>query len=223
MVSPIVVSQEPVALLGAGQVSGLNLKEILALAPVLVAADGGANVAVRAGLIPDHVIGDLDSVSDAALRAIPEGRIHRVSEQETTDFEKCLTRIEAPAVLCLGFTGNRVDHALAVWNAVVRHPGRRAIILSRTDVAFTAVGEVNLPLRKGTRVSLFPMARVRARSEGLHWPVDAVDFAPDGAIGTSNRAAGPVRLSIGGPGMLVILPRTCLAMVIAALSAQPRR
>jgi thiamine pyrophosphokinase len=223
MDSPIVRSPEAVTLLGAGQVSPGNITEILRIAPFLVAADGGANVALRAGVVPDLVIGDLDSLTRAAQAAIPAARIHRVSEQETTDFEKCLTRIEAPVVLCLGFTGNRVDHALAVWNTVVRHPERGAIILSRSDVAFTVTGEVDLPLRAGTRVSLFPMARVRARSEGLHWPVDRVEFAPDGAIGTSNLATGPVRLWIDGPGMIVILPRACLGVAIAALSARPRR
>jgi thiamine pyrophosphokinase len=223
MDSPIVRSDKAVTLLGAGQVSPGNITDILRIAPRLVAADGGANVALRAGVMPELVIGDLDSLTPAARAAIPPGRLHHVSEQETTDFEKCLTRIEAPAVLCIGFTGNRVDHALAVWNAVVRHPGRGAIILSRTDVGFAVTGEVSLPLRKGTRVSLFPMAPLRACSEGLHWPVDSVDFAPGGAIGTSNRATGPVRLWTSGPGMLVILPRSCLAAAIAAVSARPRQ
>ena len=221
MTTEIVHSRKPVCLLGAGQVSARSVKEILLIAPTLVAADGGANVAIRAGVIPDAVIGDLDSVSRRTLAAVPAARVHHVSEQETTDFEKCLTRIAAPVVLCLGFTGARVDHALSVWNALVRYPDRRAIILSREDLAFAAPPRLALPLAPGTRVSLFPMAQVRAQSNGLYWPVDEVAFAPDGAIGTSNRATGTMTLEVSGPGMIVILPRIELAAVMTALSDAP--
>lgn len=214
----LVHSAKPVTLLGAAQVTVRTVKEILRFAPMLVAADGGANVAFRAGVIPDAVIGDFDSVSARTLASIPAERLHKVSEQETTDFEKALTRIDAPAVLCIGFTGSRVDHALAVWNTVVRFPGRNAVVISATDVVFAAPASVHLPLEAGTRVSLFPMARVRAQSTGLHWTVDAVDFAPDGAIGTSNRATGAVTIRTDRPGLLVILPRACLKAVIAALA-----
>jgi uncharacterized membrane-anchored protein len=44
--------------------------------PVLVAVDGGADALREAGLAADVVVGDFDSVSDAALRAGPELVVH---------------------------------------------------------------------------------------------------------------------------------------------------
>jgi hypothetical protein len=41
-------------------------------------------------------------------------------------------------------------------------------------------------------------------------------------IGTSNLVSGPVRLEAGGPGMLVILPRTALGLTVEALREAPR-
>jgi thiamine pyrophosphokinase len=139
-----------------------------------------------------------------------------VAEQETTDFDKALRSIRAPLVLALGFTGARLDHGLAVMNALVRRP-EPCIVIGPRDVVFHLAGPVTLALRAGDRVSLFPMARVTGRSWGLHWPIDGLTLAPDGLTGTSNRATGPVTLVPGGPGLLAILPRARLPAAIAAL------
>jgi uncharacterized membrane-anchored protein len=44
--------------------------------PVLVAVDGGADALLDAGLKPDVIVGDMDSVSDAALRSGAEVLVH---------------------------------------------------------------------------------------------------------------------------------------------------
>lgn len=191
-------------------------------APRLVAADGGANVALAFGRVPDWVIGDFDSISAETLAAIPHDRHMKVAEQETTDFEKCLMRLVAPFILGVGFTGARADHALSVWNGLARYPDRRCVILGETDLIFAAPPDIALDLAKGTRLSLFPMGQVTGRSEGLRWPIAGLDFAPDGRIGTSNEVEGPVRLTFDGPGMLIILPLDCLDQAITALRSAPR-
>ncbi len=215
----LVRSHRPVLLLGAGEVTRPLVKAALRIAPVIVAADGGANMAVAMGLSPAAVIGDFDSITPDARAALDPATLHPVPEQETTDFEKCLTRIDAPLILALGFTGARSDHALAVWNALVRHSGRRCLILSRDDLAFVAPTRLSLDVASGTRVSLFPMAAMRGTSTGLRWPIDAVDFAPDRQIGTSNQAVGPVSLTFSADRMIVILPRACLDAAIRAVAA----
>ena len=81
---------------------------------------GGRARALAAGIVPQAVIGDLDSISEAGRAAIPPGRLHRVAEQETTDFEKALRHIAAPFVLGVGFAGTRIDHLLAALTTLVR-------------------------------------------------------------------------------------------------------
>jgi len=44
--------------------------------PVLVGVDGGADALLEAGLKPDVIVGDMDSVSDAALRSGAEVLVH---------------------------------------------------------------------------------------------------------------------------------------------------
>lgn len=218
----IVEFDEPVTLLGGGAVDAYQLQQMLSLAPRLVAADGGANMAVAAGLIPDFVIGDYDSVLPETLAMVPPDRQMRVPEQETTDFEKCLSRIVAPLILGLGFLGPRADHTLAAFSALVRYPERPCILIGPDDVVFACPASLALDLPPGMRLSLFPMVPVRGESTGLRWPIDGLDLAPDGRIGTSNEAVGPVTLRPGGRGLLVLLPLTGLEAAIRALRSAPR-
>src|SRR5690606_25526224 len=100
-------------------------------------------------------------------------------------------------------------------------PGRPpCILIGAVDICFAAPPELRLDLPPGSRLSLFPMARIRGRSEGLQWPIDEVRFAPAGEIGTSNAVTGPVHLSFDAPGMLVILPRAGLPAAMAALDGR---
>ena len=144
---------EPVTLLGGGAVGPADLHHALGLAPRLVAADGGANMALAEGVMPDLVIGDFDSVSDATLAAIPAARQIRVAEQATTDFEKCLLRVRAPFVLGLGFLGPRVDHTLAVFNALIGHADTLCLLAGAGDLVFAAPPRLALDLPIGTRFS----------------------------------------------------------------------
>ncbi|MCC6306111.1 MAG: thiamine diphosphokinase [Rhodobacteraceae bacterium] len=207
-----------VTVVGGGRVAARALARALRLAPVLVAADGGADRALALGHVPRAVIGDLDSLSAAARAALPAAAIHRIDEQETTDFEKCLARIAAPFVLGLGLAGPRLDHALAALNVLARHPGRPCILVGATDIAFLAPPRLALRLPAGMRLSLFPLGPVAGESAGLAWPIAGLDFAGDGRIGTSNRVTEEtVRLSFSAPRMVVILPAAALAPALAAL------
>ncbi len=227
MKAVIVQSQDAISLVGGGPVTRRDLAYATARAPALVAADGGADRLLAAGRMPTAVIGDFDSISEAGRRAIAPDRQYRIDEQETTDFDKALRSVSAPFVLALGVTGARLDHGLAVLNALVRHHGCPCFVISATDVVFHVGRAVDLKLVVGDRLSLFPMAPVQGSSTGLHWPINGLKFAPGGMIGTSNIvSARQVLLRFDQPGMLVILPRVRLDAAISALVPQwrgPRR
>ena len=218
MISPIVQSTHGVTLAGGGPFSARDLRLALARAPLAVAADSGADRLLRLGVSPLAVIGDMDSISEAAKAEILLSRQHLVAEQVTTDFDKALRLIEAPLVLALGFAGARLDHGLAAFSTLIARAERRCILIGPQDLAFAAPPRLDLDLSPGEPLSLFPMAPVTGRSEGLEWPIAGISFAPDGMIGTSNRVvARRVVLEFDRRGMLVILPRRRLDAAIRAL------
>ena len=212
----IVQCENGVTLIAGGPVLARDLRTAQALAPYLVAADGGADRALALGAVPAAVIGDLDSVSDSA-RARLADVMHHIAEQDSTDFDKALRNIRAPFVLGLGLLGGQVDHELAALSVLVRRHRTRCLLVGAKDVVFAAPPRLELAMQAGDRFSLYPMAPVTGRSAGLHWPIDGLEFAPSVRGGTSNRALGPVRLEMDAPGMLVILPRARLRVALAAL------
>ena len=217
----IVSENEPITIVGGAHFSQGLLLETLKRAPVVYAADGGANLCMQYGCQPKQVIGDLDSLSPSLRSELDPSRVIHVPEQDTTDFEKLLMRVDAPFMLAVGFMVGRIDHQMAVQTVLRAYAHRKIICVGDEDVMFVSPPEIDLPLDAGTRISLYPMAPVQVRSTGLYWPTDGLSFAPDGQIGTSNKAARPVTLLPSAPCMLVVLSKTCLDITIDAMQAAP--
>lgn len=210
-----------VTLVGGGVFTQADVNLAIGLAPTLVAADGGANLLMAHGHMPQHVIGDMDSLDPELMSRLGD-RIMHLPEQDSTDFDKCLHALRAPFVLALGFDGARLDHTLAAMTTLVRHGRARVVMMAAQDICFLAPPQLSLTLPKGARVSLFPMAEVTGRSAGLEWPIEGLHFAPATQIGTSNRAiASQITLEFDQPGMLVLLERAHLLATLAALQERP--
>ena len=213
----IVHHSQPITLAGGGSLQKKDLERARAIGPEVVAADGGADATHSADITPAAVIGDFDSISSTTRAALHPDTLHHIPEQDSTDFDKCLRNISAPLVLGVGFTGARIDHQLANFNTLVRYPGRRCILLGATDISFLAPPSFALELEPGTPVSLFPMGVVEGVSDGLEFPIGGLTFTPDGRVGTSNTATGPISISLTAPKMLMILPASTFEAAAAAL------
>ena len=217
MCNKIVHSSTVLTLLGGGSANITQLEQALRIAPHLVAADGGADFAIKCGKMPASVIGDMDSISSDAKTQIDPENFHHISEQDSTDFEKCLRSIEARAILALGFTGGRLDHELAACSALVRYPSQNCILVGKEDVCFLAPNVFSIDLPKGTRFSLFPMAQISGESTGLKYPIGGIEMSPATRGGTSNEVTGPVTLRFDTRHMLVLFPVCYLNAALEAL------
>ena len=209
---------EKVTLLGGGDLSPETVSRLLTYAPNLVVCDGAAEQALAMGHRPDLVVGDLDSLKPWTRDRLDPATILHVAEQDTTDFDKALRVIKAPMVLGAGFMGKRLDHELACYNALVRRPDTRCILVGEHDICFHCPPVLTLDLVAGDRVSLFPMREVAVGMTGLEWSFDRLVLAPDGRVGTSNKALGRVTVRPETHGLLVILPAGSLDAAIEGLS-----
>lgn len=222
MHSPIVHAPTVLTLLGGGSVTSEELAIARKITPILVALDGGAEIALQHGITPEAVIGDFDSLSQASATVIGAAALHQIDEQDTTDFEKALARVDAPLMLGVGLTGLRRDHELSAYHALLRFADKRCLLIAQSDVIALCPPKLTLDLPVNTRVSLFPLTSVVADATGLRWPLDALALAPGKRIGTSNAASGGVvEIRVDAPGLLVILPVDKLDALIAGFQANP--
>ena len=132
MNDPIVVSQEPVLLVGGAHGDNAQLLSLLDEVTTVVAADSGADWVRAVGRLPNALIGDLDSVSDETRAALPPESVHRIEEQDGTDFDKAIRSISAPMIIGIGFLGGQVDHLLAAMTVLARYPDRAIVLADRS-------------------------------------------------------------------------------------------
>lgn len=192
-----------------------------ALTGVVVAADGGADRWLAEGFAPpEAVIGDMDSVADPkAWRDRLGPRFIHLTEQASTDLEKCLRLTRAPLTVGVGFMDGRLDHTLAALHALMGRPDRVVALLGEEDAIALLPPRWDIALAPGARVSLFPLAPVSAVDcSGLEWPAGGLEFAPGTRIGTSNRAAAArVTVQTDAPGMIGLVERRFLPQLLDSL------
>ena len=213
----IVSDDTPICIVGGARISEAVFRGALSFCRKVVAVDSGADFLLQQGIVPEVVLGDLDSLSDQARNAFAD-RLCPIPEQATTDFEKMVMRVSAPCLLALGFTGGRLDHTLSVLNAMVRYPEQPVVLVDEDDASFVAgAGRTMLELEVGTRISVMPVGAARAVTlDGVMWPFEDQPMSLDGFTSPSNAACGgTVTLRTSDP-VLVTLPREQLADALKA-------
>lgn len=217
MNQPIVSSAAPIILIGGAEVAPDTLTTALKWGETVVCADGGADTALWAELQPAAVIGDMDSISEAAKEAFVD-LIHPIAEQDSTDFDKALRSIASPLVLAVGFLGQRLDHSLAALHVLLKYRDRPVVLLGADDVVFLAPEHTALTLPVGMRVSLMPFPNAQVSTKGLKWELNDGAMSAQDFIGTSNEVANPdVEIRATG-GLAILLPPQALGAVVSALT-----
>ena len=160
-----------------------------------LAADSGLLAAEAAGLRPDWVVGDMDSLGDETrLLSYPAHRVIRhPADKDHTDTELALSLLWEKGcgdVWIIGGGGGRIAHTFAIRDIFERERFPRRWITAREDIrCIEARDSLTAALEPGDAVSVFPLAAGpwKAESAGLKWPLDNVRWER-GLYGLSNVA-----------------------------------
>jgi thiamine pyrophosphokinase len=188
-------------------------------ADLVIAADSGLLAAEKAGIRPDWIVGDMDSLGDTGrLDAYPPERVIRYPcEKDFTDTElalKLLWEQGCDEAWLSGGGGGRTDHLLAIRSLFERDPSPDRWITGHEDIrrlgrgghfAFPGTGRVGGAL---SGISVFPLGAGpwKAESRGLKWPLGKLVW-DRGFFGVSNEApAGAFSVSAVLGDFLILLP-----------------
>jgi uncharacterized membrane-anchored protein len=165
--------------------------------PVLIAVDGGAEALIAEGLKPDVIVGDMDSVSDAALKSGAEIVVHAYAGNGTAPGAERLDElgveyhvVAAPGIsedvaLLLAFEkGASLIVAVGTHFNLIEFLERDRAGMSSTFVTRLKVGEI-LVDAKG-------VSRLISRRVGV-WPLVVFALACVGAIVTAVLASPQLR------------------------------
>ena len=185
---------------------------------LVVAADSGLERAIALEVPVDVVVGDLDSVDPAVLRAAEAGgvRIERHPvDKDATDLELAL-QVACTAgtdrLVVVGSAGGRLDHLLASLS-VLAH-GRLAGIevdasFDGTHVLMVRERRRELPATVGDLISLLPIggAACGVHTEGLRWELSGEVLEANTARGVSNEVvSAPASVHVERGCVAAVLP-----------------
>lgn len=178
----------------AGTMPARDRFEELADLP-LVAADGAADSLRGAGIVPEFIVGDLDSVSKETLDAV-RGTTEVIidEDQNSTDFEKALVFVGSQLwnnILVLGMHGGEMEHSLNNWSILMRHGQNMQLTAFDADRYATPMyGSFTFSPREREIISLIPQPLARISTKGLEWDLADESLVLGAREGARNRSAG---------------------------------
>lgn len=184
------------------------VESLRAGANLIVAADGGANLALEYGVAVDAAIGDLDSVNDAVRSALPTAAFHLDADPNRTDLQKaiqfCLDR-GATEIDVVAAGGGRADHALANLAVLTLYRGLARLTIHDDLFAISRVDErATITRPPGTVVSLVAIGECTGvTTTGLRWDLRSATlaFSP---LGIHNEVvASPASVTVAAGDLLL--------------------
>lgn len=171
---------------------------------LVIAADAGYQTCLRAGIIPDLLLGDFDSMDPPAdfsrVRRLP------VEKDDTDTLAALRTGLEAGCGefhIYGGTGGKRLDHTLANLQSLLflRRRGARGWLYG-DDFVWTVIENEALEVPGTVEWGLFSAFCLGDRAEGVdetgfQYPLENAVLTPDFPIGVSNHIVAPsARISV---------------------------
>lgn len=164
----------------------------------LYAADGGANILKEVDVLPDVIVGDLDSISsDSKAYYVDKGvRLETFPrEKDFSDTELALDYLLKEGqkeVIVLGALGGRADHHLANTFLLPAF-GRRGMNLHLLDecnlISYIKRGEYVIPQVENAYLSFFALGEsgLSLSLEGVKYPLTKKQLSLGSSLCLSNR------------------------------------
>jgi thiamine pyrophosphokinase len=191
----------------------------------VVAADGGTALAEALGVVPDVVVGDLDSADPELVDRLREQGVefrmfyhHLKAETDTELAVLTALRWHPESVVILGAIGGRLDHTLANV-LLLTHPAlgqtRVKIVDANREIYVARPGSwTQIEGQAGDIVTLLPLGGEArgVRLEGLEYPLVGETLHKGRGRGASNvLLSGSGRVWLDSGDLLVIVSHGAMA------------
>lgn len=169
---------------------------------LLIAADGGARHCRSLGLIPNVVLGDMDSLEPHEVRDLEELGAEIITyprAKDFTDLELAFLQAKeagAQEIIVLGGFGDRWDmtitNLLLAAKSDFSHMSIRQVEGSQETALIRGSGEMSFQGEKGDGFSLIPLSQeaVGVTLTGLEYPLHKASLPIGSTIGISNVFSG---------------------------------
>jgi len=176
----------------------------------IIACDGGLRHCHRLNIMPNYIVGDLDSAPAEILEQYQNVPVLKFPpEKDFTDLELAITHAResgATSLEILGGFGGRFDHQLA--NVHVLAQAKLPALMRDKNIILQVVSDsCNLHISDGVLISLIPLTSTveGVTTEGLKYPLNEASLSVGFAIGVSNEIVGELASIRIKNGLLLVI------------------
>jgi len=167
---------------------------------IIIAADGGARIALALGLLPSAILGDFDSLTEAEINVFTDMGVHMLRfppAKDETDLELALShalRAGHRPIRIIGGFGGRLDQSIANLALLTASDAIEADVRLDDGVteAFFITETGTVQGQAGEIVSLIPWGSPVEGivTDGLAYPLSRETLRPHRTRGISNQMLG---------------------------------
>jgi thiamine pyrophosphokinase len=200
---------------GAPDSAGL-LRRVAGSADFVVAADGGARYALEAGVVPDLVVGDMDSLGEGLVRELERRgaslerhpvRKDKMDGQLAVFAARARGAITADLLCAVGGRLGALFAVPQILLAAERIGLRSTVVANRGRIFVVEAGSRTVQGDPQDSVSIFPLSgpATSVTLESMEYPLENASLKPGDTLGFHNELIGrEATVSVGEGALLVV-------------------
>lgn len=167
----------------------------------IICADGGGNYLYQKGIVPNLLIGDMDSIDKDALNHFKNNNCEIVlfnPEKDQTDGQLVIDKAmeyNPCEIVVFGGLGGRIDHTLGNVQLLYRmtQKGIKGVFVSENEILYMTDKMLEIKGNVGDTVSVIPYVKDTVITlSGFKYLVSDFEFKLDTPIGISNELESEV-------------------------------
>ena len=190
-------------------------KPLVDYSDIVIACDGAIVQLLQNDIIPDFIVGDLDSIpQEMSISQLEQLGIAIIPilDQESNDLAKAMdycNNLGATKIDVVGIEGGRLDHQIGAYFSLCEQESNAILHLDNwTARLVPSEGLVLNSIEKGKNISLFAIGTVKGVTlSGVKWTLNNEELLP-GTNGLHNESiGGEIKISHLEGHLLILIER----------------
>lgn len=182
---------------------------------IVICADKGGLYAKKMGILPNLLLGDMDSIPQDILNEYKSNNVNMElfpSEKDMTDSEIAIWRavsLGCTDLVIIGAVGSRIDHSIANIFILQKllEKGINATIVNENNEVVLIKDKIEISAEEGYHLSLIPITQkvVGITTSGLKYKLNDGELEIGKSLGVSNEFESSVAQITIKDGLLLVI------------------